>query len=543
MYLLIDNYDSFTYNLYQYLVSESGKELTVVRNDRVCIEDIERMAPEGIIISPGPGRPEGAGICVELIRHFSGKVPILGICLGHQAIGFAYGARIVGSRRIVHGKTERITLDGRGLFRNLPLAACFTRYHSLAIDRDTLPPELEVSAVAEDGEIMGVRHKEHIVEGIQFHPESIASEHGKKILMNFLHYRRTPFHVSGYLTRILSGEDLSEEEACVFMEEMAAGELTESQIAGVLTALNTKRITADEIAGFASVLKRKKQSIRFEGPLLDTCGTGGDETGSFNISSMAALVAASCGASVAKHGNRSISSRSGSADFYRAMGIPVELSPAQALALLKRTGFTFLYAPLYHSSMKNAARVRRELGIKTVMNLLGPLVNPADAEYQLVGVFSEELLRPVAEAALLLGKKRVLTVRSLDGFDEISVSSPSRIVQAEEGENVSEQLFDPSAIGIPAFSRDDLRGGSPEENARIAWSLMEGEGPKPIREAVLINSGAALYVFGLASSIEEGYMIAGEALSSGKVLEKVRSIEEISREVSSAPMEKVHANT
>jgi anthranilate synthase/phosphoribosyltransferase len=542
MYLLIDNYDSFTYNLYQYLVSESGKQFIVVRNDRVSIPEIERMEPEGIVISPGPGRPEGAGICVELIRHFTGRVPILGICLGHQAIGYAFGARIVGSRRIVHGKTERISLDGRGVFRNLPPQCLFTRYHSLAIDRNTLPPELEVSAVAGDGEVMGVRHREHVVEGIQFHPESIASEHGKKILMNFLSYRRTPFDVRGCLTHILSGENLSEQDAAAFMEELAAGELSGSQIAAVLTALTTKAVSAAEIAGFASVLKRNKRRITHPGPLLDTCGTGGDETGSFNISSMSALVAAACGASVAKHGNRCVSSRSGSADFYSALGIPVELSPREAEELLARTGFTFLYAPLYHSSMKNAAQVRRELGIKTVMNLLGPLVNPADAEFQLIGVFAADLLRAVAEAAVLLGKKRVLTVHSLDGFDEISVSAPTRIVEADSSGSVTERTFDPETVGIRGFGTDDLTGGSPEENAAAARSLLDGGGNPALREAVLLNAGAALYVYGSTGCIEEGYRIAGEALSSGAVREKVHLIREAGKSILDKNREKAHAH-
>jgi anthranilate synthase/phosphoribosyltransferase len=542
MYLMIDNYDSFTYNLYQYLVSESKKEFVVLRNDRVSLNQIEKMAPEGIVISPGPGRSENAGICVDLIQHFAGKIPLLGICLGHQAIGYSFGARIVGARRIVHGKTEQIRLDGRGLFRNLPPVSRFTRYHSLAIDKDTLPPELEVSATAEDGEIMGVRHRNHTIEGIQFHPESIASEHGKKILLNFIHYRREPFDISGYLTRILAGRDLTEQEAVTFMEELTDGELTHSQIAAVFIALNAKKISANEIAGFAHVLNRCKERVSFSGPLLDTCGTGGDETGSFNISSMAALVAVACGATVAKHGNRSVSSRSGSADFYREMGIPVDLAPSEALEMLNKTGFAFLFAPMYHGSMKNAAEVRRELGIKTVMNLLGPLVNPADAEYQLIGVFSKELCRTLAEAAKLLGKKRVITVHSMDGFDEISVSSPTHIIEIDEKGHIKEELFDPGKIGISSFRREELKGGSPEDNAVIAHQILEQDGPPAIREAVLLNAGAALYVSSLTKSIQEGYRGAKEALESGKVRKKVQEIVEVGREILSRRAEGSHGH-
>jgi len=524
MYLLIDNYDSFTYNLYQYLAQTSGKDFNVIRNDRISIDEIEKMGPEGIIISPGPGRPENAGICVECIRNFAGKIPILGICLGHQSIGYAFGARIVGARRIVHGKTEQIKLDGKGLFRNIPPVSKFTRYHSLVINGDTLPPDLEITAVSDDGEIMGIRHRDFIIEGIQFHPESIASEYGKKILTNFINYRREPFDTKIYLTKLLAGIDLTENEASSFMEELTLGELTPSQIAAILVALMTKKITAQELAGFASVLKHAKKSISFSGPLLDTCGTGGDETGSFNISSMAAIVAAACGAFVAKHGNRGVSSKSGSADFYREMGIPVDLSPKEAKKLLEKTGFTFLFAPIYHSSMKHAADVRRELGIKTVMNLLGPLVNPADAEYQLIGVFSENFILPMAEAAKLLGKKRVMTVHSQDGFDEISVSSPTHIVEIDEKGNIKDYVFDPANHGLNYFSRDELAGGDPKENVLLAEALLESEGRLAIKEAVALNAGAALYVYSKAESIADGYRMAREALESGRVKEKIEEI-------------------
>jgi anthranilate synthase/phosphoribosyltransferase len=541
MYILIDNYDSFTYNLYQYCAQMGGADFTVFRNDRISVDEIEKKVPEGIIISPGPGRPENAGICVDVVRRFAGRIPILGICLGHQVIGYAYGARIVGARRIVHGKTEQITLDGKGLFRNIPTVCRFTRYHSLGIERDTLPADLEVTAVAGDGEIMGVRHKEHAVEGIQFHPESIASEYGEKILHNFLNYKREPFDLKAYLAKLVSGRDLTETEAASFMDELTRGELSSVQIAAVLVALMTKNITPLELSGFASVLKHTKKCISFSGPLLDTCGTGGDETGSFNISSMAALVAAACGASVAKHGNRGVSSKSGSADFYREMGIAVDISPEHAQMLLKKTGFTFLFAPIYHSSMKHAAVVRRELGIKTVMNLLGPLVNPADAEYQLIGVFSPKFSVPMAEAARLMGKKRVMTVCSLDGFDEISVSAPTRVVQIDENGNMKDYVFDPADLGVKRFPREELRGGDPKHNARIAESLLNSEGRPAIREAVALNAGAALFVYALAGSIKDGYLMACNALESGRVREKIQEIRSAQKIICCQQGEKIHA--
>ena len=541
MYLIIDNYDSFTYNLFQYLLQIEEKEIKVVRNDRITISGIENMAPERIIISPGPGRPEDAGITVELIRHFAGKIPILGVCLGHQAIGYAFGARIVGAAEIVHGKTCEIEHDGRGLFRNIPPSSRFTRYHSLVIKKETIPPALEVTATSKDGEVMGIRHKRFIIEGIQFHPESIASEFGKKLLSNFINYKRDPLNISQFLSKVLAGKDLSENEATYFMEELTNGELTNAQIAACLIALNSKRVKAVEIAGFASVLKKLKKSISFSKPLLDTCGTGGDDAHSFNISSMAAIVASSCGAYVAKHGNRSVSSRSGSADFYSGIGIPINLDPGKALNLLERTGFTFLFAPIYHKSMKHAAQVRRELGIKTVMNLLGPLLNPADADCQLIGVYSEELCIPMAEASKILGKKRVMVVYGLDRLDEISVSSPTKVVEIDEKGSVKDYILDPADFGIGPFSKKELTGGSPKENVLLALDLLDiggrgaGEvsagasaaGGRPaIREAVALNAGAALYIYGLAENIRDGYLMAKEALETGRVLEKLTQIRE-----------------
>jgi anthranilate synthase/phosphoribosyltransferase len=368
MIALIDNYDSFTHNLYQYLSQLTDEEIRVFRNDRISVNQLAKLEPSRIVISPGPGRPEGAGISVEAIRRFAGEVPILGVCLGHQAIAVAFGGRVVGAKEIVHGKTDRIAVDGRGVFRAINSPAEFARYHSLAVAEDDLPAELEVSARSPDGEIMGIRHVKHAIEGVQFHPESVASDEGMKLLGNFLSYRREPFEPRKYLTRIIDGASLTQHEASEFMEELTDGHLTDAQIAAFLVALNAKGIEATEVAGCAQVLQRKHTPLTVRGPLLDTCGTGGDGLGTHNISSLTALLAASCGARVAKHGNRAVSSRSGSADFYTALGINIETTPRQAAVSISDAGFAFLYAPLYHGAMRFAGPARRQLGIKTIMS-------------------------------------------------------------------------------------------------------------------------------------------------------------------------------
>ena len=538
MYVIIDNYDSFTYNLFQYVSALTDEEVRVFRNDRVTVAEIEALAPEGIIISPGPGRPEDAGVSVETVRHFAGSTPLLGVCLGHQAIGQAFGGTIAGARNIVHGKTDTISLDGRGLFRGVPSPSVFTRYHSLVVQRDTLPEGFEVTATSPDGEVMGIRHREWVVEGVQFHPESIASAMGMRILANFLDYRREPFAFRPLLERVMGGEPLAMEQAAELMDEITEGRLPASQLAAILVALDVKGYTAGEIAGFASVLARKKQPLERPagaGTVVDTCGTGGDGLATFNISSLAALVVAGCGVRVAKHGNRGVSSPTGSADLFAALGVDTGLSPAQAAALLVRTGFAFLFAPTYHGAMRHAAGVRAELGIKTVLNLLGPLVNPAAAEFQLIGVYDGALCEPMARAARLLGVRRVLVVHGADGQDEVSVTGPTRMVEIGEDDECREREFDPASCGIAPASLDELTGGDAAHNAALARELLAGGGPLALRDAVAVNAGAALYVAGAAPDIAAGYRRARDVLADGSAAAKLEEVVAATGELLAAP--------
>lgn len=527
--VLIDNYDSFTYNIYQMIsriiADDPEEEVRIFRNDEITVAELEALTPDRLIISPGPGSPDGAGISVEAIKAFTGKIPILGVCLGHQSIGAAFGADIVQAQNIVHGKVESIRVDGKGVFRNIPETCRFTRYHSLAVDPSTVPPELEITARSEDGEIMGLRHREFPIEGVQFHPESIGSEHGDRLLANFLHWKRNPLDRKGLLNKVISGADLSRDEAAAFMDELTDGGLEQAFIAGMLTAIAVKGPTADEVAGCASVLMEKKRSVHLDGRgVLDTCGTGGDGMHSFNISSLSALVAAGCGARVAKHGNRAVSSKSGSTDFFAAMGIPTDLDPVGVAASVEAEGFAYMAAPLFHGAMKYAGPVRRALGVKTIMNCLGPLANPAGAECQLIGVFDDDLLPVMARAAKMLGVKRVMCVRSSDGLDEISPAAPTKIFFIDENGTEREETFDPASLGISGHSTEDLVGGDGAENARIARDLLRGGGPAAVREAVLLNAGAALVVADLAVDVADGYEKAKTALDDGRAAEKVEAL-------------------
>lgn len=529
MIVIIDNYDSFTYNLYQYFARLTREPIRVIRNDEINLAGLDALAPSHLVISPGPGRPEDAGISVEAIRHFASRCPILGVCLGHQAIGYTFGSRITGAKHIRHGEVEEINLDGRGLFRTIGQKGTFTRYHSLVVSEDGLSSELEITARSSDGDIMGLRHRTLPIEGIQFHPESVASTEGEALIQAFLNYRREPFAFKILFEKALKGQHLKQGEAETFMEELTEGSLDTPRIAAMLTALSAKGHSAEEIAGCAAVLRRKKTPFMSHNEALsrdltDTCGTGGDGLGTFNISSMAALVAASCGLPIAKHGNRAVSSRSGSADFYEALGIPVNLSPAEAASMLAETGFVFLFAPLYHGAMRFAAPARKALGIKTLMNLVGPLSNPADAAYQVIGVYDEALLETVAQAAHILGVKRVLTVHSRDGMDEISPSAPTDMVEVDESGSVHRFVFDPAALGLGTYDVSELTGGDGRYNADLALNLMAGAGRPALEAAVAFNAGAALYVAGRAASIAEGARIAAETLASGVVAEKLEAL-------------------
>ena len=534
MILVIDNYDSFTFNVVQALECASNEEIKVVRNDEATVEQLAALNPSHLIVSPGPGNPTGAGVSVEAIRYFAGKVPILGICLGHQAIGEAFGAKIVQAKFIKHGIVEDIDLDGRGVFRTIGKSAKFTRYHSLVIDEATLPADFEVTARAKDGDIMGVRHKIMPIEGVQFHPESIASQACQDLFKAFLNYRRDNLPVSDYLHQLLDEKKpLTREQASFFMENLTDGTMDEKATAAILTAMAARGLpTADEMTGCAGALLKKKTAFPSSGTgLAEIVGTGGDGKGSFNISSLSAIVAASCGQGIAKHGNRAVSSKSGAADFFENLGIKIMAEPEKTANLVQQTGFGFLMAPVYHAAMKFAAPVRKALGIKTIFNVLGPLLNPAGAEYEVLGVYSADLMEDYARAAKALGAKRVMVIHSRDGFDEISPIEPTDVFQINEDGKEYRYVIDPAKFGISDAKADELEGGNGADNAQLAMEVLNGGGRATIKAAVGLNAGAVLYLSGKAKTLKDGYDMAVAAMSNGTTLRKLNEIQNVSAEL------------
>jgi anthranilate phosphoribosyltransferase len=330
------------------------------------------------------------------------------------------------------------------------------------------------------------------------------------------------------LQRLLDGRDLGRDGARSVMAEVMAGEATPAQIAGFLVALRAKGETADEIAGCAEAMRAHVLVVRPErDDLVDTAGTGGDGARTFNISTAAALVAAAAGAGVAKHGNRAVSSASGSADVLEALGFQLELPPERIARSIDELGFGFLFAPAHHPAMRHAGPVRRELATRTVFNVLGPLTNPAGARSQVVGVYSATLVRTIADVLASLGARRAFVVHGAHGVDELSPAGPNLVCEVVDG-RVVERTIDPLDLGVARCSPDELAGGSPEENAATIRDVFAGaDGGR--RSAILLNAAGAVAAGGLARDLREGLELAREALDSGAAGERLERLVAFSR--------------
>ena len=529
MILILDNYDSFTYNLYQIFL-KYNYPIKVIRSDKTSIEEIERLNPEYIILSPGPGTPHEAGICIEVVQKLKGKYPILGVCLGHQAILAAFDVPIVNAARIVHGKVEKLIHNGKGVFRNISPDAKVTRYHSLAGKEKDIPECFEINAKCEDDEVMAVEHKTYQLVGVQFHPESVGTKEGEKMILNFLNYRRDNVPVKEYLGKLMTKSNLSFREAYDVMDELTDGNLHDSQIGCLLTAMQLKGVTSEELAGFASVLRRK--AITFPKPRdgeirLDTCGTGGSLAAkTFNVSTICAILANTCGAKVVKHGNRAATSKSGSADLLEKLGINVDMSITNCINSYNELGLTFLFARKFHGAMRYAAPARQHLGFKTIFNYIGPLSNPAYATHQIIGIADKDLTEKFCESLSMLGIKRALVVSGFDGLDEISLSAPTKISELKDTW-IRSYVFNPESIGLKFMRHADLIGGDADRNAQIALEILSGE-ESTRSDLVYLNTGAALYLYGITDSIEEGYKKARDVAKSGNAMKTLKKFVELS---------------
>ena len=329
------------------------------------------------------------------------------------------------------------------------------------------------------------------------------------------------------IAKLIKCENLSEEEAASAFEVIMRGDATPSQIAGFVVALRIKGETVEEITGFAKTARAMATPIQVDGALLDTCGTGGDGLATFNISTLAAIVAAACGARVAKHGNRAASSLCGSADVLEQLGVKVDLAPEGVARCIDEAGIGFLFAPVFHPSFRYAGATRRELGVRTVFNVLGPLCNPAGAKYQALGVADAKLAGKMADVLARLGVERAIVFHAADGMDELSIASPSFVIEID-GKRQEYEL-DPSELGLSQAPVESMRGGGPEENARLAREVLDGaKGPR--RDVVLLNASAALRAAGIARDWKDGLGLAAKAIDSGQAGEVLQRWARISQE-------------
>jgi anthranilate phosphoribosyltransferase len=333
------------------------------------------------------------------------------------------------------------------------------------------------------------------------------------------------------IERAEAGHKLSRAEAEAFMEELLSGRIATPEIVRMLRALNQRAVSVDELTGFAHVMRRHAAPVfgadeRRPGGMVDTCGTGGDETGTFNISTTAAIVAAASGARVAKHGNRSVSSRSGSADVLEALGVRIDLPMTVVGRSVREIGIGFLFAPAAHAAARHAGPARQQIGKRTVFNLLGPLTNPADAEAQVLGVFSADVIDTVAAALAELGTRHAFVVHGAGGLDEISLSGETQIAEVRQG-SFRRFIVAPEDFGVSRAPLETIRGGTPQENAKLIHSLLTGE-PGPRLDIVVANAAAALVVTGIAEDFRSAAELARHAVSSGEAREKLESLKKFS---------------
>ena len=596
MILLIDNYDSFSYNVYQ-LTASVCPDVKVIRNDAMTVEEIEALSPSHIILSPGPGRPENAGICEETIRRLAGKIPILGICLGHQAICEVFGAKVTYAKELMHGKQSVAELDTDScLFRGMENKMTVARYHSLAAEAESIPETLKITARTPDGEVMAVEHREFPVYGVQFHPESVLTPEGRKIMENFLRgcgegldkagqddegqnraeqnkaerdnegqnragqnkaeqdreeqngvkksgetdgQAKTPGReqkeeksmvIAEAVKKLVKREDIGYEMAKQVMNEIMSGQASDVLKSAYLTAFSMKGETIEEITGSAEEMRNHALKVNHERDVLEIVGTGGDGSNSFNISTTAALIIAAAGVPVAKHGNRAASSKSGAADCLEALGVNISLEPEAAEKLLNEADICFLFAQKYHTAMKYVGPIRKELGIRTVFNILGPLTNPAKPAIQVMGVYEEALLEPMARVLYQLGVKKGMVVYGMEKLDEISICGPTKICCFKGGEYRMDEIT-PEAVGLKRGNAGDLLGGTPAENAAITRAILEGKEKGAKRDAAVINAAAALFVAGRAESLKKAVGLAEEVIDSGKALAKLEQFVTLSNKI------------
>ncbi len=536
MILLIDNYDSFVFNVEQYLRELTNEEVKTVRNDAITLEKIKILNPSRIVLSPGPKHPKDSGICLEILKNIE-NTPILGICLGHQAFGLVFGGKIEKLEIPLHGKTSEITVTGKNsiLFKGMPEKFNVMRYHSLYVSEENLPEELTVTAKSDDGIIMALEHKTKDIYGIQFHPESFFTEYGKNIIKNFISNTKKETLQSNdknteeterkkadevfkkYLKKLQDNIPLADNDFKEICEVINSKNYDIVQLGALLVLISEKSLYPESLTAFVKNILEYSVTFSDDTPMIDLCGTGGDGLKTINISTTVAFIVAAMGVKVAKHGNKSVTSKSGSSDVIDKLGLTMEKSLINQLNKLENSNLAFFHAPFFHNLVGEVREVRQRLGIRTVFNVLGPLLHPnRKLKYQLVGLYHEPVHRLYAETLQLLGREHALVVRGNDGLDEISICDETKIVEVK-GDKILEYTVSPETFGFRRAFHADIEGGTPEENAEILVRTLKGEENSPKSDIVILNAMFALYAADFVKHPAEAKPLILEAINSGKV--------------------------
>ncbi|MCD8213250.1 MAG: anthranilate phosphoribosyltransferase [Campylobacter sp.] len=524
MILLIDNYDSFVFNIEQYVKELSDEDVLSVRNDKITLDEIRRLNPSKIILSPGPKHPKDSGICLE-IQKSDLNVPILGICLGHQAIGLVAGASIKCLKKPFHGKTSRINvLEKSPLFDGLADSFEVMRYHSLYVDN--LPSNLKPLAMSEDGVIMALGDIKRPIFGIQFHPESYFTQYGKKIIENFLKIGQIAqpaepkiVNLAQYMIKLQKGFPLDGEDYETICAAINAKEYDIVQLAGLLVLISEKSLYPASVAALVKNILKYSATYNDSSDMFDIVGTGGDRLKTINVSTTVAFILAALGVKVAKHGNKAITSQSGSSDTLSALGVKLSPTIEENRQRLLRDGLAFFHATFFHKITAEVKQVRDRLKIGTVFNMLGPLLNPnLSLKFQMVGNYLEEVNELMAQTLMQLGRKHAIVVHGMDGMDEITLCDETLIHEVKDGK-IIEYKITPEQFGFKRAFHSDIQGGASDENAEILKATLRGEISGAKFDIVVLNAMFALYVAGKVKSPMQAKEPILEVIKSGKAYE------------------------
>lgn len=524
MILLIDNYDSFVFNIKTMLNQLTNDEIAVYRNDKITLDEIKRLSPNAIILSPGPKHPKDSGICLEIFKARL-NVPVLGICLGHQALGLCFGAKIQRLKEVAHATSSQISLIAQSeLFREFPKDFSVMRYHSLEVV--DLPSELEALAYTKDKVLMAMRHKDLPYFGVQFHPESYFSEYGLKIFENFLKFKGQTSQkasekptLTSFITKLQDNQGLNTDDFAQICQIIASREYEAVQLGALLVLITEKSLDERSLSALVSNILKYSQTFNDESEMIDIVGTGGDGFKSINISTTTAFILGALGVKVAKHGNRAISSASGSSDVLSALKIPAFDSIAKQVKVLDEQGLTFFHAPFFHSLVGEVKEVRAKLGVRTVFNVLGPLLHPnLSLKYQLMGNYHAPVHRLLIEVLRNLGRKHALVVRGNDGMDEISICDETSIYELKDGQ-IFNYTISPEQFGFKRAFHSEIVGGDAKQNAKILLDTLSGKQKGAKFDIVVLNAMFALYTANRVPTPAQAKDIVLEAIHSGKVID------------------------